>query len=160
MILYMIILILTVTIAGLIYLIKRIINYGDQELNELDRYRDYFLLLNQWFLLKQKNINISDYLSEKGYYKVAVYGMGTLGFRLCDELNGSGVYVKRTIDRSFNTIYYPADSEGVYSPDDGLKNIQVDAVIVTANVSRHIIRSYMDDKEIEVLYLKDIIYSM
>lgn len=158
MILYIIILILTIIIASLIYLVKVIIKYEDRELNELDRYREFFLLLNHWFLLKQKNINISEYLLKRGYHKVLVYGMGAMGFRLCDELSGSMVCVERTVDRAYNTIYYSGGK--VYSPDEGLKNISVDVVIVTANVNKDIIKSYMDNETIEVIYLKDIIYSM
>lgn len=146
------------TITFLSFTILKIVKYADTSLHNSDKYQKYFLLLNQWMKLKQRNINISDHLLKKGYTKVAVYGMGAIGFRLCDELENSGVHVERTIDRAANTIYHPRN---VWNPSDGFKDLDVDAVIVTVStVDCDTVKSYMNHKEIPIFKIEDIIYSI
>lgn len=95
---------------------------------------------------------------ERGYKKVAVYGMGAIGFRLCDELKNTDICVDRTIDRASNTIYHPL---GVWNPEAGLTDLKVDAVIITVNtVDCETIKSYMNNKEIPLLKIVDIIYGI
>lgn len=142
------------------FTIAKIIEYSDKKMKGLDKYQEYFMLMNQWMKLKENNMNISDYLVAKGYTDVAIYGMGVIGFRLCDELlkRNGGVCIKRTIDQAANTIYHPL---GVWNPGDGFKDLDVDAIIVTVNtVDYNTIRSYMNNKEIPLLKIDDIIYSI
>lgn len=159
MILSLIIIIILVVLAVcLVYAIRKIINYSDNKITEIDRYRDYFLLINHWFYLKQRGIAISDYLLKNGYARIVVYGMGALGLRLCDEIIDSEIEIDRTVDLMCNTIYY--EHGEVMNPEEGLKDIHADVVIVTANVDKEIIKSYMDNKDIPVIYLKEIIECM
>lgn len=158
MVLLIVILLLILLIVILGFVIDRIVRYADTNLRYLDRYREYFILLNQWLLLKQNNISISHYLIEKGYTKIAVYGMGFIGFRLCDELKDTEVKIMRTIDRAANTIYHPL---GVWEPNAGFRDLDVDVVIITVNtLDCSTIHSYMDNKEIPVLKIEDIIYNL
>ena len=145
-------------IVFLCFAIEKIVRYADTMFCKLDRYREYFALLNQWLLLKQNNLSISDYLIEKGYTKVAIYGMGSIGVRLCEDLRNTKVHIERTIDREANTIYHPL---GVLKPNIGLADLEVDVVIITVNaVDVGELKSYMTDKEIPLLKLDDIIYSI
>ena len=144
-------------IGSLCFVIKKIICYADTKLRNADRYREYFLLLNHWLMLKQNNICISEYFIKKGYSSIAVYGMSLIGIRLCDELKNTEVHIERTIDRAANTIYHPL---GVYSPDQGLADLKADALILTVDADFETIRSYMKNKDIPLVKLTDIIFKI
>lgn len=155
--LFTIICILISVIGVLSFAFKKIIKYADTNLQETDRYRDYFILLNHWLMLKQNNISISEYFMKKGYSNIAVYGMGFIGIRLCDELKNTEVHIERTVDRAASTVFHPL---GVYNPSDGLADLNVDAVILTVNVDFDVIRSYMNNKEIPLIKLSDIMFDI
>ena len=108
-------------------------------------------------MLKQNNISISEYFMKKGYSNIAVYGMGFIGIRLCDELKNTEVHIERTVDRAASTVFHPL---GVYNPSDGLADLNVDAVILTVNVDFDVIRSYMNNKEIPLIKLSDIMFDI
>lgn len=46
----------------------------------------YYFVLNDWMMLKQKGGGIADYLRHQNAKRVAIYGMKELGERLYDEL--------------------------------------------------------------------------
>lgn len=69
-----------------------------------EKNREQYLLLNQWLKLRQSGKSICSYLSEKGYKKVAVYGMGINGKRVVQELKGSGIDTLYGIDKKADSI--------------------------------------------------------
>lgn len=148
--------ILICVIGSLCYAMKKIVRYADTSLQSTDRYREYFALLNHWLMLKQNNVCISDCFLKKGYSNIAVYGMGFIGIRLCDELKNTQVHVEKTFDRAANTIYHPL---GVYPPPV-LSDLNVDALILTVDVDLETIRSYMNNKDIPLVKLTDIIFEI
>lgn len=77
-----------------------------------------------WVDNLQKEKRIGDWLIEKGYGLVAVYGAGGVGRRVLAELSGTGVKVVYVIDQKPVEAGIP-----VYAPDDALP--AVDCVIVT-----------------------------
>lgn len=64
-----------------------------------ERNREQYLLLIQWLKLRQSGRSICDYLSEKGYKTIAIYGMGHNGQRVLQELKDSEIEVLYGIDR-------------------------------------------------------------
>lgn len=98
--LYSLMCILIGVIGSLCYAMKKIVQYADTSLQGTDKYREYFILLNHWLMLKQHNINISGCFLKKGYSNIAVYGMGFIGIRLCDELKNTQVHIEKTFDLS------------------------------------------------------------
>ena len=147
--------ILISVIGSLCFVMKKIVSYADTALQSTDRYREYFILLNHWLMLKQNHISISDCFIKRGYSNIAVYGMGFIGIRLCDELKDTEVHIEKTIDRAANTIYHPL---GGYSPAQGLADLNVDALILTVDVDFETIKSYMNNKDIPLVKLTDIIF--
>lgn len=63
-----------------------------------EKTRSQFILLNQWMKLKQSGRNITSYLIEKKYQKIAVYGMSYLGENILAELKNSEIEVLYGID--------------------------------------------------------------
>lgn len=62
------------------YRIKRKDGYNIQQ---------YLDLMNQWLILKQKNIKLDDYLYKNNWKTIAIYGMGIYGRHLVRELESS-----------------------------------------------------------------------
>lgn len=84
-------------------------------------------MFNQWLINRQEGKNLAKFFEVNGYKSIAVYGMSYLGERLVDELKGSIIEVKYTIDKNAENIF--ADME-VKHPEDDLP--EVDVVVVTA----------------------------
>lgn len=92
-----------------------------------DKHLALFMLMVQWFKVKQKGKNVADFLKEEGYRNIAIYGMSCTGKLLIEELENTCINVLYGIDRNANSIVSTID---VVSIDDNLKI--VDAIIVTA----------------------------
>ncbi len=93
--------------------------------DERAKYYRYYELLNNWILLKQKNIKISEFLADKKCFNVAIYGMNDVGIRLCEELDNSAINIKYLIDR--NPIV--TSKYEIKTPDNCFEGI--DLMIVT-----------------------------
>ncbi|MCI8529283.1 MAG: glycosyltransferase [Lachnospiraceae bacterium] len=91
------------------------------------KYYYLFGLMNQWMALRQKGVSIGAYLWNKGYHRIAIYGMGALGLRLVEELKGYDIKVEYAVDRNAANICVDVR---VISPEEILED--VDMMIVTA----------------------------
>lgn len=115
-----------------------------------------FLLMNQWVKAKQKGKNVADYLKEKGYKRIAIYGMSYAGETLLSELENTNVEVAYGIDRSMSGIGVDLK---VVSPDDTLD--EVDAIVVTAITFFEEIKEGLEIKvKCPIISLEDILYEM
>ena len=94
---------------------------------KVDKYKSYYNVMNQWLILKLEGRSIEDYFINKGYKKIAIYGMGELGNRLFEELKNSSIQVSYGIDKNASSSYSELQ---VFSVEDELE--LVDAIIVTA----------------------------
>ena len=98
----------------------------DENLKLAEKNRTQFFVMVQWLKLKQMGGNISNYLAERGYEKVAIYGMSYTGERVLFELKNAGIEVAYGIDQRAGGAASEID---ILSPDDDLPG--VDAVIVS-----------------------------
>ena len=70
------------------------INKNTSELNsdikaiydQKDKFESYLNLLDNWMILKERNISLDGYLNKKGYQKIAIYGYGIFGRHLETDL--------------------------------------------------------------------------
>ncbi len=53
---------------------------------DVERINHYYDLLLNWIDGLYSNRSISDYLKKNGWYKAAIYGNGTMGFLLYEDL--------------------------------------------------------------------------
>lgn len=127
-----------------------------QQKGQSDKHLSLYLLMNQWTKIKQEDKRISNYLLEKGYEKIAIYGMNYVGETLYRELNGTPIDVKYAIDKDYDKIF--SDIE-VLSPDDNLP--EVDAMIVTPITCYEEIRDMLSDKvQCQILSIEDLLYEL
>lgn len=93
---------------------------------ELKKYKQFYRILNNWMILKEKNYSIADYLKYKGYSTIAIYGFMALGNHLYQELVNSDVKISTIIDRREGL-----KCKGIDIVTPGCEIINVDAIIVT-----------------------------
>ena len=94
---------------------------------KIERLTGYYALLNQWLQLRQIGITLEQYFLNCSYHNIAVYGMGELGVRLCEELRDSEVNIKFALDKNKDNLY--TDLE-VFSLEDCPQD-EIDAIVVT-----------------------------
>jgi hypothetical protein len=89
--------------------------------------QQFYEVLVRWVDNRQKNKTISEELSNRGYGKVAIYGMKELGELLYHELENSQIEVSYAIDRNVK-------ASGIDVPVLKPENVtdDVDLIIVTA----------------------------
>lgn len=114
-----------------------------------------FQLMDQWMGLKQEERCVGSFLRKRGYNHIAIYGMGYIGRRLYDDLQGS-IGVDYVIDQKKDAVFMDIN---ICSPNDKLK--AVDAVIVTAIMDFNEIKNELSQKmECSILAFEDIINEM
>lgn len=74
------------SIYGVIKILMRLVNHAKKRDN---RFRGYYLLENQWLLLKIKGYSLKEYFERKNIHTIAILGMDEMGNRLQEELKDS-----------------------------------------------------------------------
>ncbi len=147
------------TICGI--LIYQLFSHKQQELldykREKEKFKDYFQLLSHWLEVKSDGRSTVEYFKERGYDRIAIYGMGELANRLWEELDGTKIDIVYGIDQDVcNTI---SRMDKIYSPDDVLE--KVDAVIVTPFYAMDQIKNRLMAKvEFPIISLEEVVWSL
>lgn len=145
-------------LSGAIFGVFAVIKFSDEKINKYrdmsDKHLALFLMMNQWVKVKQEGKNLAEYLKNKGYKSIAIYGMSYVGETLVNELRNTDIDVKYGIDKNAATIYADIDT---VSMDEELD--KVDVIIVTAIRSFDQIKKELSDKtDCPVVSLEDILY--
>ena len=124
---------------------------------ETDKFYDNYQLLSHWLEVKNRGGSSLEYFREKGYREIAVYGMGELANRLCEELEGTDICVRYGIDReAWGTV---SRMDRIYAPEDALE--QVDAVVVTPFYAMDSIRDTLRKKiSCPIVSLEEVVWSL
>lgn len=121
----------------------------------IDKFVNYFKVMDRWMLLKETNNNPSDILGKMGYNNVAIYGMGKLGQHLLEDLKKTDVKVKYGIDKKVDSISLGLDILPVSSDLP-----YVDAVIITPVYDFDNIEKELKGKiNFPLLSLEELLYS-
>lgn len=127
-----------------------------QKSSKVDKFKNYYNMLNQWLMLKQEGKTLVSYFEENGYNTIAIYGMGEMGNRLYDELKGSDIKIKYAIDKNASSTYSDID---VFEVEDELE--KVDVVVVTAVFAFDEIEEELSEKiDFPVISLEDVVYEI
>lgn len=121
-----------------------------------DKHLALFLMMNQWVKIKQDGKNLASYFENKGYHKIAIYGMSFVGETLVDELKDTNVKVIYGIDRNADTLYSDID---IVTMEQDLD--KVDVVVVTAITFLDEIKEQLSKKiDCPIISLEDILYEV
>lgn len=118
--------ILTILSIVIYFLGKFVLGYTDAIQQKKSKFMCYYYSCNQWLKNKNKGILLEKFFNDNGYHTIAVYGMGELGLRFCEEMKNSEIYIKYTMDHC--RISY----ENIPSKTLADTLEDVDAIIVTA----------------------------
>lgn len=125
---------------------KEVIDKNDEILN----------MLAVWIKNNQAGKSLLKYFDDKGYSKVAIYGMGVAGRLLYDELKDSHIKVSYAIDKKADAMREIFD---VFTLEDELP--ETDVIVVTAiHYFDDIEDQLLDKVSCPVASLKDIIYGL
>ncbi len=132
-------------------------NYEDYSNNLADKYWVLFSMMKDWCLILQKGRRVADYLIEKKFKKIAIYGLGDIGEALYNEIKKSSIDIVCGIDKS---EFYLTEGISVISPEDEIPG-NIDAIIVTPVMSYEDIYKLLKNKtEAKILSLEDIIFTL
>lgn len=121
-----------------------------------NKHLELFVMMCDWMRTKQEGKSLLNYLEDKGYKSVAIYGMSFAGERLLDELRDGGVEVKYAVDKKADPIYFDTQ---ICRPEENLE--EVDVMIVTAITFYDEIRVRLKEKlQCPILSLEDIIHDL
>lgn len=131
---------------------------ADKETDEnqklAEKNRTQFFVMIQWLKLWQTGRSISSYLSERGYKRVAIYGMSYTGERVLFELKNAGIEVIYGIDKRAGGV---ASEINILLPDDNLPH--VDAVIVSETYFFEEVKSTLSEKlSCPIISLEEVVY--
>lgn len=124
----------------------------------ISKSQEIIRIYDVWMMVNESGKSIGQFLKEHNIRKVAVYGMASLGIRLCHELQREDdIEVKYALDRN-PQIQIPGID--IYIPGSEIGDT-VDAVIVTALRSYDVVSVNLREKGYaKVLALDEILYDM
>ena len=139
----------SVSVVGMVA--KKMINVSGKQ---VDLYQSSYNIMNQWVAKKQRGISLEQYFDKNEYKSVAIYGMGTMGILLFDELKDTNIEIKYGIDKDPYCTYPGLE---IVEPGDGLEKVDVIVVtIVTAfNGIKNMLSEYTD---IPIVSIEDVVY--
>lgn len=123
---------------------------------DLEKFRNYTRILEQWIALKQMRISFVSWFEMNNFHKIAVYGLGGIGKLFINELAGSNVEVCYGIDRG--------QVEGiprmkVVTPEDELNEVEL--IVITAMAEYGEIKKVISKKVYcPIVSLEDVIYEL
>lgn len=114
-----------------------------------------FQILSQWLRLRQAGKRLIPFFEDNFIQCVAIYGMGVLGERLCEELQDSKITIDYAIDRLAASKNKPGLR--VYSSEEDIFP-KVDAVVVTPVQDYWFIVELLETKiDAPIVSLRDIV---
>lgn len=136
------------------YLLKERKN-NDTEIQPVN-WKLRFDLLNKWLQIKQEGRGLYSYFDDCKEVRVGIYGLGSLGCRLYDELREGGICVKYIIDKQadmFKGIF------NVKKPNAEL--VDIDILIITIPEQEENIKDlYRRGEHIQIMGIAELISSL
>ena len=130
--------------------------------DERKRYQYAYLTVQQYLSIKCQKKSISVFFEERGYKRVAIYGLGELGRCVLNDLSDTKIKVLYVIDQAYNN--YPLGVNGipVINKEMIYEQEDIDVVVVTVLYEfNKIVDSLLEEIELEkILSLSDVVYSL
>lgn len=129
----------------------------EEKNKKVNKFKDYYNMLNQWIINLHENKTVKKYFIENGYKEIAIYGMGEMGNRLYEELiDCDGIEIKYAIDKNAGATFSKID---VFDLDDNLP--EVDLIVVSAIFEFDEIKKELSSKlNCPIVSLENVIYSL
>ncbi len=114
-----------------------------------------FQILSRWLQLRQAGKKLVPFFEDNFIAHVAIYGMGVLGERLCEELQGTKIIIDYAIDRFAASKKRPGLK--IYGLEEDVLP-EVDAIVVTPVQDYWSIVELLQEKvDAPVMSLRDVV---
>lgn len=118
--------------------------------NAFERYRRRYNVLEKMIRARAEGKRLEDYLGQRQYYRIAIYGFAEIGLLLYEELKYTIIDVEYLIDRDAGNIKVDIP---VITPEEEF--LPVDVIVVTAVYAFRDIRKYLKQKtEIPIISIE------
>lgn len=142
-------------IAGMLYSSKKE-KAVKQETLKVNKFKDYYYLLNEWLKLKQEGTSLESFFLQHDFKTIAIYGMGELGNRLKDELKNSEVVISYGIDKNLSST---TSDLKIVTMDNQLE--PVDVIVVTAIFDFSNIKDELENEvDCKVISLEEVVHGL
>lgn len=123
-----------------------------------ERYKMYYGIVSRLLTLKNDGRRLADYFTAKGIDTVAIYGVGTLGTILYNELDGSGVSVACFMDARADELAFGMSDIRVMRPDESF-DVRPDIIVVTPAADYEEIKPELQryHKDIDIISLETVV---
>lgn len=120
---------ISISAVGIGYILKNYItDISNTYEEEKSRYISYYYIIQEWMFNKQKGKTIENYLEKNNIYNIAIYGMGTLGKMLYDDIKNTNIKISYIIDKTLEKNW---DEVPIINLKDIKDYPMVDAIIIT-----------------------------
>lgn len=114
----------------------------------------YLSIYKPWLEKRQKGESIADFMINKQYKNVAVYGLGKLGVSLINELKEKGINIAYIIDQRAEEIFFQDIDVFLFTktlPDVGA------VIITTVNDQKELREKIMRNMKCDVYTLEELV---
>lgn len=126
----------------------------EKSIKALRKAEVFYNLLDQWRSVEEAGVTLEELLLQRGYKKIAIYGIGKIGKHVFQDLKHGKIDVCYGIDKGINCIYQDVE---IRNPLDDLS--EVDAIIVTAVMEYKSIKLELEKKtSIPIISLEEILF--
>ncbi|MDE7431926.1 MAG: hypothetical protein K2N34_08440 [Lachnospiraceae bacterium] len=125
-----------------------------KELRKKSNAQKYLSIYKPWMEKMQKGESIADFVINKQYENVAVYGLGKLGVSLINELKDKGIPIAYIIDQRADEIFY--EDIDVYSFSERLPDVGA-IIITTVNDQKELREKIMCRLKCDVYTLEELV---
>lgn len=132
---------------------KSLNELGAREHNNIKMYKDYYRLLENWMILREKNIRVKQYFEAQGIRNIIIYGMGKMTHHLLEDLCKSDIHVVCAIDRgAFNlNSDFPIVTGDAEIPE-------ADCIVITPVYDADVIKQKLEKKTgVPIISLSDVV---
>ncbi len=120
---------ISISAVGIGYILKNYItDISNTYEEEKSRYISYYYIIQEWMFNKQKGKTIENYLEKNNINNIAIYGMGTLGKMLYDDIKNTNIKISYIIDKTLEKNW---DEVPIINLKDIKDYPMVDAIIIT-----------------------------
>lgn len=128
-----------------------------KELVDLNKFANFYVILDYWLKLFEEGKKINTFFERRGYKKISIYGMASLGKHLMKQLENSDIEVIYTVDSG--VVEYNKKFIDIREYSGDFPN--VDVMIVTPIVEFEKIRDlYKSRAKCDVISLEEVILSV
>lgn len=140
--------------------IRRVISEQEiRYLKERDKLLEFYLVLDDWMELRERQISVADFIRRQGCGEVFIYGRGRIGLRLARELRYHEILVRGFIDRDAGSLL---KGEGIpVIPPEAVWDTSKPVYITLSKGEVEEVKRQLNERGVEQVYLlSDVIRSL